>query len=87
MNAILLIAGIPGYNAFRTLCGLPPAKDFNDLKDLIPAVVTFKFISKLKIYKFLEFTFFLCRLSNDSSCYMNQWTISIFSSQVFPRGK
>lgn len=31
--------GIPGYNAFRTLCGLQPAKDFSDLKNFIPDVV------------------------------------------------
>ena len=32
--------GIPGYNAYRSLCGRPRARDFSDLLDDIPEPVT-----------------------------------------------
>lgn len=36
---ILLIEGLPGYNSYRALCGLPRAEYFRDLLDVIPAPV------------------------------------------------
>lgn len=34
-----LYSGLPGYNAYRALCGLPRAEYFRDLLDIIsPAV-------------------------------------------------
>jgi len=29
----MLVAGLPGYNAYRRQCGLPAAKSFEDLSD------------------------------------------------------
>ncbi|XP_046438483.1 peroxidase-like [Daphnia pulex] len=35
--------GIPGYNAYRTQCGLPPAGQFSDLLNLISPAIVDKF--------------------------------------------
>ncbi|EFX82421.1 hypothetical protein DAPPUDRAFT_49291, partial [Daphnia pulex] len=37
--------GIPGYNAYRVLCGLPRANNFDDLKDHIPQGIVDQFKS------------------------------------------
>ena len=37
--------GLPGYNAFRELCGLERVKEFEYLKDLIPE----KIVDRLKL--------------------------------------
>ena len=34
------VHGIPGYNNYRALCGLPRAQEFDDLLDVIPRAVT-----------------------------------------------
>jgi len=44
--------GLPPYNKMRQLCGLPIAKSFDDLSDIIPADVSEKLIKNL-FYKFL----------------------------------
>ena len=36
--------GLPGYNAYHALCGLPKAQDFDDLLDVIPRPVKLQFI-------------------------------------------
>ncbi|KAK4015956.1 hypothetical protein OUZ56_030921 [Daphnia magna] len=35
--------GIPGYNAYRSICGLSTANNFNDLCDLIPSSIVDRF--------------------------------------------
>ncbi|XP_046639001.1 peroxidase-like [Daphnia pulicaria] len=37
--------GLPGYNSYRELCGLPRARDFHDLLDVIPPKIVEKFES------------------------------------------
>ncbi|XP_059350851.1 chorion peroxidase-like [Daphnia carinata] len=37
--------GLPGYNAYRSICGLSTANDFNDLRDLIPSPIVDRFES------------------------------------------
>ena len=69
--------GLPGYNSYRSLCGLPHADKFRDLLDVIPVEVRHPRNLRDDLNLICKLVY---RLLSVSSCCTRLWTISICSS-------